>query len=65
GGAKSMYDRALSIDNADPGIHFNLGMMFYRKGEAKEAASWLKKTITLDPEMEEPKELLAKIEATA
>ncbi len=65
GGAKAMYDRALTIDGADPGIHFNMGVMFFRKGETAEATTWLKKTMELAPDMEEPREILQKIEQSA
>lgn len=62
-GALAMYELALKIDEFDPGIHFNMGMMYYRKDEKKTALEKFKKSSELAPDMAEPKEWIEKIKA--
>ncbi|HEB73560.1 MAG TPA: tetratricopeptide repeat protein [Nitrospirae bacterium] len=62
-GALAMYELALKIDELDPGIHFNMGMMYYRKNDKKTALEEFRKSSELAPEMVESQEWIEKIEA--
>lgn len=62
-GALAMYELALKIDQLDPGIYFNIGMVYYRKNEKEAALEKFKKSSELAPDMKEPLEWIEKIEA--
>ncbi len=59
--AEAEYNKALSLDEKDPGIHFNLGMLWTRKKDNNKAEECFKKALSLDPSFAEAGEMLKKI----
>lgn len=59
--AEANYNQALKLDENDPGVHFNLGMMWLRRENPAKAAEFFKQSLKLDPQMGEAKEMLEKI----
>ena len=59
--AEDSYTHALKLDENDPGIYFNLGMMWMRQQKNDKAAEKFKQALVLDPELKEAREMLDKI----
>ncbi|MFC1590644.1 tetratricopeptide repeat protein [Candidatus Omnitrophota bacterium] len=47
--ASSLFNEAIGIDPAYPGSYYNLGYLYYIKGDKKEAVKYFKKTLEIDP----------------
>ena len=45
------FERALKIDNTNPGPHFNLGLLMRTRGHAREAEHFFQTAIAVNPEM--------------
>lgn len=59
--SEASYNHALRLDENDPGIYFNLGMMWMRQQKNDKAVEKFKQAIALDPEMKEAREMMDKI----
>lgn len=59
--SEASYNHALKLDENDPGIYFNLGMMWMRQQKNDKAVEKFKQAIALDPEMKEAREMMDKI----
>jgi choline-sulfatase len=60
--AAAAFERATAIDAANPTTWFNLGLARVRAGRKPAAAAAFRKAITLKPDFEEAKKLLADVE---
>ncbi len=65
--AKTLYEKAISLGLGSPDIYYNLGLIFYKKGNFKLAKYYLKKGLILSQENLNKKieiqKLLSKIES--
>jgi len=59
--AQEQYNQALSIDENDAGVHFNLGMLEKRRGNKEEAINYFKKVLEFDSSIHEAKEMIEKL----
>lgn len=57
--AIEQYRKALELDKEDAGFHFNLGRALLDTGDKEEAKEMFRKSLAMDPEMEEAKRLLS------
>lgn len=59
--SEASYNHALKLDENDPGIYFNLGMMWMRQQKNDKAVEKFKQALLLDPEMKEARDMMDKI----
>jgi len=52
------YERAITIDNRDPALYFNLGRAYTENGAIQKGIEKLKEALEIDPDFPEAKDLL-------
>jgi tetratricopeptide (TPR) repeat protein len=60
--AEELYGRAVALDPEDPVAHMNFGRMLKKKGDHANAEAHLKVALSIDPEYEKARELLADLQ---
>lgn len=60
--ALKVYQRALKLEPENEGLLYNLGRLYYERGMSRDAVNILKRALAHDPEFDECKRLLNKIE---
>ncbi|MDF2738549.1 MAG: Anaphase-promoting complex, cyclosome, subunit 3, partial [Nitrososphaeraceae archaeon] len=61
--AEEQFKNALHIDNVNPHTKYNLGVLYYKKGETDRALTLIRNARKLDPKFKEAKQALDKLDA--
>jgi tetratricopeptide (TPR) repeat protein len=60
--AEALYERAVTVEPHDPIAHMNFGRMLKKKGDKAKASAHLRVALSIDPDYEAARKLLAEVQ---